>query len=121
MSGTDNNNEDFKQTVIDTLVNHGWTDVSPTTNNNPFYVGVKEYQTAVGVKTAFATFAPFFDCKGRLSGEYKSVGRNVLSCIAFNSDPVMTLEEVARGAKAFALEADIAISKSYAVKLLRAS
>lgn len=109
----------FKNVIIDTLVALGW--IGPSDRDSNFYfVATKDYETAVGTKTAIAYFAPFFECMGKLAGDYTSEGRNILSTTWFNTDANMTQADVAAGAKQFAADVDAAVSGSYAVRVLRA-
>lgn len=111
--------KDFKNVIIDTLVALGWTGPSDR-DSNFYFVATKDYETAVGTKTAIAYFAPFFECMGKLAGDYTSEGRNILSTTWFNTDPSMTEADVVAGAKQFAADVDAAVNDSYAVRIQRA-
>lgn len=109
----------FKNVIIDTLLALGW--IGPGDRDSNFYfVATKDYETAVGTKTAIAYFAPFFECLGKLSGEYTSEGRNILSTTWFNTNANLVETDVAAGAEQFAADVDAAVNNSYAARMLRA-
>ncbi len=119
MQSKHNQLDSFKNIIIELLTENGWT--GPTDrDDNPYFVGCKDYETAIGIRIATAQFAPFFECTGRLSGEYFSQGANVLSTISFNIDPNMSLIQITAGARQFAYDVDQAVNNSYAMRIKRA-
>lgn len=92
---------------------HGWNIA------NGSAIATKDFQTAVGTKTAFAYFYFFkLDPSNyRLSANYQSQGRNILSTssqfIPVNSSEVEVESLIAK----FSDEVNAIVSESYAYKL----
>lgn len=132
--------QEMKNHILQGLLESGWTAVNDISMQCTTAVAKKDYDTAVGVKTAIAYFreSPSECCC--LSGEYYSEGGNVLCTTSFyvwyrphSTSPEISLQtghlvklpeelvldDLISGAKVFNEKAEKEIAASYAVQLLR--
>lgn len=132
--------QEIKKHVLQGLEESGWRAVNQISMLNSCYVASKEYNTAVGVTMALAYVSDTPGACFRLSGEYFSKGRDILSTTSFYvwyrprpTSPStidvprylfklreeVTPEDLIAGAKVFAEMAEEVIADSYAVQLLK--
>ncbi|QUG93096.1 hypothetical protein GR140_30485 (plasmid) [Pseudomonas putida] len=131
--------QEMKKHVLQGLEAAGWTAVDDKSLLRPC-IAKKDFETAVGVKTALAYVVDTPEACLRVGGEYTSEGCNVLSTTSFYiwyrprpttpttidvDEHLFKLreevlpEDLIAGAKAFAEMAEKEISESYAVRLHR--
>lgn len=132
--------QEMKKHILQGLLESGWKAVDDISMQCTTAVAKKDYDTAVGVKTAIAYFTDTPSECCRLGGEYTSKGANILSTTAFlvwyksrpNSLSMADLnnhlyklpgelasEDLIAGAKVFDEMAEKKIADSYAVRLLK--
>lgn len=105
-----------KKKLADAFAAAGWTVASQRDQEISCLVAVKDYETAVGTKTATASLEPHFG-KFQVVGNYQSEGRNILSTTWLDLTSEMSTEEVnARLAKHAAM-VDAEVDGSYARRL----
>lgn len=110
----------FRKIIIETLSALGWTCLKqhevPCIN---YSIGVRNFNTLAGERTAIVWFNPWFECMGSLSGEYTTEGRNVLSTTRFSMDPDMTPQDVAAIATQFSIEALAIINNTTMIRAMK--
>lgn len=132
--------QEMKKHILQGLLESGWKAVDDISMQCTTAVAKKDYETAVGVKTAIAYFSESPGECCRLSGEYYSEGGNILCTTSFYvwyrphaTSPAidlqtghlvklseeLVLEDLIAGAKVFNEKAEKEIAASYAVRLLR--
>ncbi|HHK0379360.1 TPA: hypothetical protein ACQQJB_003533 [Pseudomonas aeruginosa] len=132
--------QDMKKHILQGLLESGWRAVDDISMQCTTAVAKKDYDTAVGVKTAIAYFSESPGECCRLSGEYHSQGGNVLCTTSFYvwyrphaTSPAidlqtghlvklpeeLVLDDLISGAKVFNEKTEKEIAGSYAVRLLR--
>lgn len=105
--------------ALSTLANrHGWLAASPKDQHLTTLLATRDFDTAVGPKTAYLYLIPAGAGCYKLAGEYLSEGRNILSTIGSSC-----LESSSDDALQFALctvlsQVDKAVDQSYARRLL---
>lgn len=106
----------MKMAISEHLAKSGWTPVS-----NGTAIASKDYETAVGIKTAHVYLADFgpTGTDYLLQGEYYSKGNNALEPHPFSIPKDADDGTIDRLAAAFASRADVVISETYAVRLHR--
>ncbi len=125
MSNSNMNYQEMKQAILRGLVHSGWMAVDEISMNHTSAVAKKSFQTAVGERTAIAYFtdAPEECCK--LGGEYTSEGNNVLSTTGFfvwyhqHPRSEVTPEDLFAGAVEFSKKAEVRISDTMPMRLMR--
>lgn len=131
--------QEMKKHILQGLLESGWKAVDEISMQCTTAVAKKDYDTAVGVKTAIAFFSESPGECCRLSGEYYSEGGNVLCTTSFyvwyrphETSPLvdlktghlvklpmeLTQEDLISGSKVFNENAEKEILASYAVRLL---
>ena len=102
--------------VMGTLVENGWTAADELSVKCGF-LATKDYETAVGIKTASIRAAPIGENDAFVSAEYQSEGRNILSAevvrIAGGTDTLLACQVVA----GFIKRIESIINESYAARL----
>jgi hypothetical protein len=109
------NLESLKSAIRNRLVELGWTGEEYTA------IASKEYETAVGLKTAHVYVQDFGKDEDTvlLTGDYQSEGRNCLSTTMVSIPKTAVGAEVHAFAEKFAVQADAAVAQSYAARLHR--
>lgn len=105
----------FSALVQEVLVGCGWSPLQGSA------IAEKDFETAVGVRTAFVRVSSFdkerFNCS--VHGQYESEGRNVLEPHSVLLPWDASNEVVRRLAEQFAMGADQVIGETYAARLHR--
>lgn len=106
----------LKTVLIAELEKHGWTAASKTDIELTYILATKDYETAVGTRTASVGLV-----KGsviRLVSEYLSQGNNVLSTTGWFDVPADAGQGVyTKGIESFCAQADRDVDASYARRL----
>lgn len=127
---------EMKKHILQGLLESGWYAVDDVAMECTTAVAKKDFETAVGVKTAIAYFTGSRAECCRLGGDYYSEGNNILSTTSFYvwyrprpeaakvfPEHLYKLEEelepadLVKGGKVFSEMADKKISGSYAVRI----
>lgn len=108
-------NSTSAEEVAGLLCEHGWTAAKGTA------IASRNFETAVGVKTAYAYFYGFREGSefATLTGDYISEGRNVLSSCHVLVPRTADKSKVAELVASFAAQAEVAVRQSYAAHLLK--
>jgi hypothetical protein len=134
------NYQEMRKHVLQGLLEAGWSPVDDNPMRSSASVAKKDYDTAVGVKTAVAYFRESTGECCRLGGEYYSEGGNILCTTAFYvwyrphaSSPALrpgsghlvklpeelVPDDLVNGAKLFSEMAEKEIAGSYTVRILK--
>lgn len=107
--------ENLRNGLRQRLVELGWTGEAYTA------IARKEYETAVGLKTALVYLADFGPSEETLmlTGDYQSEGRNALSTTMVSVPRLADESSLRLLAEKFAIAADAAVADTYAAKLHR--
>jgi len=106
----------LKRSIADRLVADGWTSASEFDIECSCFLASKDYETAVGIKTATVSLEPRSE-GFQLVGNYQSQGRNILSTTWFTIPEGMSAEAISSGASAFVTQVDAEVDQSYARRL----
>ena len=108
---------ELKKHVAKYLSVAGWNIVSDLDLAISIAVSSKDYQTAVGVKTADFVLFPYGNNSFKICGEYQSQGRNILVNYYFVIVDGMSLNDIKIRVCSLARTLDSIISESYARRL----
>jgi hypothetical protein len=106
----------IKKAIAERLTAEGWSRKADTDLDYARFVVEKDYDTAVGKKTAVIALEPRSE-GFQLVGEYQSEGRNILSTTWFTIAKDLSIEEICAGAVKFAAQVDAEVDQSYARRL----
>jgi hypothetical protein len=106
----------IKKAIAEHLTAQGWTRRADTDLDYARFVVEKDYETAVGKKTAVIALEPR-SVGFQLVGEYQSEGRNILSTTWFTIPNDLSAEEICAGASTFASMVDAEVDQSYARRI----
>lgn len=106
----------IKQAIAAHLAADGWTRRADTDLDYVCFVAQKDYDTAVGKKTATIALEPRSE-GFQLVGNYDSQGRNILSTTWFTIGKDLSAEEIIVGAAQFAVKVDAEVDQSYARRI----
>lgn len=106
----------IKQAIAAHLAAEGWTRTADTDKDYVCFVAQKDYETAVGIKTATIALEPRSE-GFQLVGNYQSEGNNVLSTTWFTIGSDLSAEEINAGAVQFAVKVDAKVDQSYARRI----
>lgn len=119
ISGCLNSNElEHKLQVGYFLTVQGWKLVSQTDLEISIALAKKDYQTAVGVKSATAFFYQTKEKDFYLKAEYESQGQNIFPTLRYVMKETTTVHEIESIVSQFVSEIDKAVSDSYAVRVM---
>lgn len=107
-----------KTTLSAIVSDYGWLPASPMDQHLTSILATKEYTTAVGPKTAFLYVCSAGAGCYRLTADYNSEGRNVLSTISGHFLESGSDDELAAVLDRVAKAIDAAVDASYARRLL---
>ncbi|MAG64996.1 MAG: hypothetical protein CMK74_03875 [Pseudomonadales bacterium] len=108
--------QSLKAALIVELEKFGWTAASKDDIELTYILATKDYETAVGTRTA--SVGLINGSVIRLVSSYESRGNNVLSTTGWFDVPTDTSqEEYAKGIESFSSKADEEINASYARRL----
>lgn len=106
----------IKKAIAECLTAQGWSRKGDTDLDYARFVVEKDYDTAVGKKTAVIALDPRSE-GFQLVGDYQSEGRNVLGTTWFTIPNGLSTEEICVGASKFAEKVDAEVDQSYARRL----
>lgn len=109
----------IKSTIAAALSQAGWKVVPDLDKEISYGVATKDFDTAVGVKTAIAYVEPSGPNGLKLIGSYYSEGNNTLSTTWYTLGLDTSLEDIAAGAADYAAKVDAIVAKTYAMRLMR--
>jgi len=110
---------EVKRSIADQLIAAGWSAVDALSMNHTAALAIRDYETAVGTKTAIAYATPSKEAVCILGGTYDSEGRSVLTTTTVLVTYVIDPDALAAGVTGFHQKVDAAASDTYAVRLLR--
>jgi hypothetical protein len=110
--------KEIKKLITDRLTSMGWVPVCDFDMQNTMSVATRTFETYVGPKVAIAYLQPY-ENGWNLTGQYDSVGRNILSTTNVVIPPGLVLSDVKAAAERFAVAVDAVVADSYAMRLAR--
>ncbi|MBM5458662.1 hypothetical protein H8F21_13915 [Pseudomonas sp. P66] len=105
-----------KARIAATLSTAGWTVASPRDMEVSCQIAQKDYQTAVGVKTATISLEPW-STSLMVVGNYQSEGRNALSTNSLMVNPEMADAGLAEAVAKYVAGVDKEVDGTYARRL----
>jgi hypothetical protein len=103
--------------IMQQLQLHGWAVGRDFDRHFTYAMGTKDYDTAVGVKTAQSYLYPADGDQWKLVAEYFSEGQNVLSTTNFYFTVSTPMNQIFEGVAGFVKQVDSKVSQSYAARL----
>ena len=107
----------IKMTIADVLTAAGWSVGSDFDMAHTCFVAGKDYETAVGTKTATISLEPRSEGAVQVVGLYTSEGRNVLATTWFTIPAGTSNEVIVTGMASYIAKVDIEVDDSYARRL----
>jgi hypothetical protein len=108
-------NEDMLRTISQkVLAENGW---KPLDYINTSVIGSRDYETAVGIKTAFAYISKGDGYNRTLSADYQSEGRNVVESDSILLPLDADIKAVRELAQKFAVGVEKTVQQTYAMKI----
>jgi hypothetical protein len=108
----------LKKQVAEQLAKQGWNLVDGISMENTATVATKDFETAVGTKTAIAYLMPSSESTGYLNADYQSEGRNVLSTVWHTIGHIYCQDDVVTASQAFTQQVNKIVGDSYAMRLM---